>query len=532
MAAPPSEACTMAELPREARPSPGARGLWIALMVVGVLLRLYPVLWGSTFFDEGQFSLHSDEPKLVRFVDDFPWSLVNHHDYRYPTFMHNVWGTAWWIFGDLFGLRDGVPSEVGIPSYERALIFGRVMNVLVFGFGSLLLTFAFARKLFGQGAALWALAAMNLFAWTMASTALVQVDVCSAVGLLALFYLLIDVEGGVGLGRRQAVYLGLALGTAISMKYTAGIGVIGVGLVAWKQWRLGQASARQVGSFLAVGFGATMLAFVVFMPGAIYDASNFIGSLRYEFDDKSSGGGAQVSFERFRESFQDVLPWWLVLPAVLGAAWAMWRKRSMVLISVLLCSALYLLVTRRSFKPDYGILLVPYVATLAGVAAAQLARMRPRLLLRPLLITAVLAGHLYVGMVMHGRYVDDTRYRFQSWAIENIPSESMGEGPRASHRPLWSCPKVPTNFEFVSVHTRPEWIVLNQRDANTALMAIEAGEERFYGLRPLDLEFYRDVLQDRRKKYHYDLIVSFEPAGWPIDKQGKIIEVYRKSPNR
>lgn len=50
---------------------------WIALVVVvGLALRAVPIPWGTVYVEPGLVGLHPDEPKLVRFADGFPGSVV------------------------------------------------------------------------------------------------------------------------------------------------------------------------------------------------------------------------------------------------------------------------------------------------------------------------------------------------------------------------------------------------------------------------------------------------------------------------
>jgi len=505
-----------------------ARGAGVALLVAAFLLRIFPILWGSALYDEGQYGLHSDEPKILRYVDDFPGSILELHDYRYPTFVHNVCGMAWAGIGGLFGLRDEAPSEAGSPSYEHAMIFGRALCVLVFGMGGVLLTWAFTRRAFGPRAGLWALAASNLFVWTIASTALVQVDVCSAAALTLVFLLLLHVERAPRLELAYAAWIGMALGAAVASKYTAGIGVVGAAVVALAVRRSGRATWKQLALFTSLTAAFALMVFLIFVPGAIYDSAYFWNSLEYELRDKGSGVGSRVGFGQFLEALNDCLPWWLLLPAAAGYGLALRDRRSPVVIGVGLTLVLYVAATARAFKPDYGILAVPFVACFAGLFAERVARAGGRWA-TALLVAAVALGHLGAARAMVLRYTADTRYRFQDWALDHIPPGPLGEAPRATERPYWSCPKAPPGYEFVSVHDQPEWIVLNQRDSYTARMVIEAGREGFGRMGPRDLSFYRDVLLGERQRYRYDLVQTFEPLDLPLDKKGKVIEVYRRT---
>ena len=162
------------------------RRLLIVLFVVGLLLRVYPILWSSAHYDPNAGGFHPDEPKLVRHMDDFPESLQTYTDYRYPTLIPFTYGIVWMGVGGALDLRDPEASMPGTPSYEAALLFGRGLTVLLFGLGGMWLTWAFTRRLFGPGPALFALGSTNLMGLPMTSASLVQTDVPSTALLLGL----------------------------------------------------------------------------------------------------------------------------------------------------------------------------------------------------------------------------------------------------------------------------------------------------------------------------------------------------------
>lgn len=77
-----------------------------ALLVIGVLLRLFPILWGSIYFDPDQYGFHADEPRIVRCIEDFPNPLSTNTDFRYPTLLHNTYDVLWAGFKAGMGWTD------------------------------------------------------------------------------------------------------------------------------------------------------------------------------------------------------------------------------------------------------------------------------------------------------------------------------------------------------------------------------------------------------------------------------------------
>ena len=508
------------------------------IIIIGTLLRAVPIMWGSAFLNEVQYNFHPDEPKIVRRVDDFPDFLSNYHDYRYPHFLHTTYGVAWWAIGGTFNLRDDKASLPGEPGYERALIFARILNTLLFGMGAMWLLWLFGKRMFEPGAALFIVAASSVQGWVVASTSLVQTDVPSAYALFALFYVLYSIDRADALRPRQGWLVGAIIGVAIAMKYTSAIGWLAILISAGAAVRRKAFSPKQALQFVSLAALGCALSFIVFVPGSVYDFESFYGSIKWEFFNKMKF--ARFSGADFFKSLFACLPIWILLPALAGLGLCLLRKHALTTISMIVCMAIYVIISAKAFRPDYAISLMPFAALFSGYALWRLSQIKRAGMSAALLFLVL--GHTFVGYVVYQRYAGETRYTFEAWAKANIEPGPLGDGPIAlPYRS--SAPEAPEGYHFVPVYTHPEWLVLCKRhyqlflhtniDPNyyaTTGNVVSDPNNRELGLfKERDYRFYEDVLLDQRRDFQYDLIKTFPKPNLPLDMQGHEVLVYRRS---
>ncbi|MCB9914806.1 MAG: glycosyltransferase family 39 protein [Planctomycetes bacterium] len=545
----------------EAEPRPSflarhERALLVAFVVIGVLLRAVPILWGSTWFHERQATFHPDEPKLVRPLDDFPASLRTFDDYRYPTLLPFAYGALWVPVRELAGLADDAPSKPGAPSYEAAQVFGRALNVLLFGLGGLWLLWAFTRRLFGPEPALLAVAAANVMGRPLVSTAMVLPDVPSAVLLCAAFYALLRAEERPRPTWRAMVPVGVALGAAAATKYTAGVGALGVAFFAAYLWKRRRVDGRTALRLLLTAAGAALVTFLVCVPGALYDTQRFLHGLSFEYRSKLVESRAQPS--TWLPALEKNFPLWLLALAAVGAVLAPRRQRahlgrpSVVLGAAALSLTLYLALVARSFRADYGVLFFPFVAVLAGLGLWELARVPSRRVGAAVAALALTLGTVQAGAWSLQRYTDDVRYRADAWIRAHVPPGPLGLAPS----PLIKSAGIqaPVGYRFVGVKSFPDYVVLFEQRTTHVLdffadpaevrarmltylgetrvaqeFSTTPGERRLGQLRELDLCFYEDVLFGERRAWKYDLVAEIDPVDSPLDLTGGWIRIYRRT---
>jgi len=524
---------------------------WIALVVlVGACLRAVPIPWGTSYAEPGLVGMHPDEPKLVRFADRFPESVVENEDFRYPLLMHDVLGVLWQ--GALLVAPmepDDVPVS-GEPRFERATVFARSVYVALFGLGGFALLAALARRLGPRGAVPWVLAAASMQAFTVANTALAQTDLPVAFALAALLLALVAVEQRGGWRPvRDPLVLGALLGVAVACKYTGLVGALMVAVVVARAVVRGELGARAFAGGAALFAAAATAVLLAAMPGALLHFDAFRESLAYELDSKTK----QASFDagRFLEHLGATLPPWLALLAAAGLAVTPRARRSAALLGALGTLAVYLVLVRQKLQPDWVLPLMPPVAVLSGFALHALAT-RLRKPGAALALGLVLGGWAHSALTVRARYVGDTRYRFDAWVREHVaPPGPIGEAPTPTRR-SWASARAPEGYAFVSALEGPEWIVMGEREFEPVMRVHEdprafefAGvvfdpeQKRLGALGPEDIDLFRDLLrgdpgfawtppEGYEPRFEYELVERFLPGGWPLDMAGLEIRVYRR----
>jgi 4-amino-4-deoxy-L-arabinose transferase-like glycosyltransferase len=532
------------------------RKLVALLLLIGLVLRCVPLLWGSTYYNPAQSGFHPDEPKLVRWMDDLPGSFTANTDYRYPPLLPIAYGALWLPVRAAMGIDSSGRSTVGEESYEAAQLFGRALNVLVFGLGGLLLIWSFTRRRYGAGAGVLALASASTMGLPVTSTALMLPDIGAAVLLFAVFVQLARLEARSRIDLRGVLVAGVLLGAASATKYTSAVGVMGIlALLGSEVHRRRLSPLQGLRLAAAAGTGA-VLVFLLFVPGVWLKFEAFSDSLAYEYRNKLVTSKLDLASlpDTFRESF----PWPLMAAAALGVACAWrWRRepaqgRSVVMLSAAATLAIYFLVSLRSFRPDYALPFFPFVAVFAGVGLWQLVRL-PAWRVGSL---AVVAG-LTLGVAQSSRWVSmrysaDTRYAFEEWVTEHIPQGAIGLAPAPTFRS--SGASAPAGYHYVGVNTFPEYLVIFQRRADQVREFLDdpealkqktariwgperaaseivslPGRRRLGGLDETDLQFYEDVLLGQRRRWRYDLVKEVTPSDAPLDLPGRRVWIYRNS---
>ncbi|QDV06291.1 hypothetical protein Poly30_18000 [Planctomycetes bacterium Poly30] len=545
----------MSSAPPLALPSPAplsGRG-WIALwLLIGLALRLYPILWGSAIHDPDQFALHPDESKIVRYADDFPDSLATNEDFRYPLLVHHVGSLAWWPVKTAFGWgddgvlvkysedQDWMPdgaSMVGDWSYERALLFLRALLVLIFGLGGTLLILAYARRLGFGRAGPWIAAATALQPWPVVTNAVVQTDTAGAFMLLLVFHVALVVDQRKRFEGSDALRLGLALGAAVAARYTSGIGVVAVLTIAAAAVRRGDLSISRGAAFLAKTGAVSLATFVAIVPGCVYRFEDFKNSIVYEYRSKQEI--TSWDLDQFWDALTQCAPVWILVPSAVGLALLGRGHRSAALLGAILSLSAYFATAAKALVPDYCMPLMPLAAACTGITLSTLSRWRPAGAGRAIAAAYVLCALGMTAATVYQRYASDTRYRADDWIKAHIPPGPLGFPPSALGKKRTAL-RAPAGYEFVDVHTKPEWIVFPRRRFLPIYNVFEDPNyyprfpfdpvKRTLGrLGPRDFDFFEDVLFERRRGYRYDLVETIERSDWPLDYRGYDVRIYRKS---
>ncbi len=529
---------------------------WITcLLLIGVILRMVPILWGSAIYDQDQFPLHPDESKIVRYADDFPESLSTNKDFRYPLLVHHVGSLAWWPVKTVMGWGDdGVlvewsekkqrmpdgASMVGHWSYERALLFLRGALVLVFGLGGTLLMLGYTRRLGFARAAPWVAAAAALQPWPVVTNAVAQTDTAGAFMLFLVFYVAMGVEQRGRYGAKDAWALGAALGAAVAARYTSGVAVVTILVVALAAWRRQEMKGRRTAAFLTQVAAISFATFVAIVPGCLYRFSDFKTSLVYEY--RSKQNITTWDLDQVWDSLTQCAPVWILIPSVAGAILTLRAHRSAALVGALLALAVYFTATAKSLMPDYCMPLMPLAAVFSGVALQALAdrTQKAPAFRKGLACLYVVGGLSFTAATVYQRYAADTRYRTDAWIKANIPPGDLGFPPSGLGKKRTAL-RAPRGYQFVDVFDQPDWIVIPRRRFIPILNVYK--DPNHYGARfpfdpekrtlgllgPKDFDFYEDVLFQKRRTYKYDLVQEIKRSDWALDYRGFDVRIYRKS---
>lgn len=521
----------------------------LAFVLIGLILRAVPLLWGSTFLNDEQFGMHPDEPKVVRAIDDFPESLSTYHDFRYPHLLHNGIGLLWWPVREAAGLPKGNPSLPGQPSYERALVFSRVVVLLVFGLGLLLLLARFARRLGRPEWAPWFVAAASVQPLLVGDTALVQTDVTGATLLLLVFYAFLIVENAPVIGKRHALFLGLVQGLAAVTRYVtlaSCVGSIVMLVVAMRRGALGWADVPKVlGLWLLAFTGAVLF----FMPGIVYDFDWFMKAISYEFQSKVQLSASSPG-DILRQA-ELACPMWVMVPAAIGAVVLLRRTRSWAIGAALLSLAAYFAATYQALRADYMMPLLPVAAMFVGALLGTLWNAPWVKVGRFAAAVYLIFGLTVAGKAVIDRYRMDPFYRFNDWLHAEVEPQAIGLAPIVRKRGA-GVPMLPDGYKFVSVHKRPEWIVLPGRyvrqmenlsqDPNyysRTGVTLDLETKALGMMQPRDFDFFDDILGTRdtfkpfggarhAEPFRYELYTRFERPTRHLDMTPETLEVFRR----
>jgi 4-amino-4-deoxy-L-arabinose transferase-like glycosyltransferase len=305
------------QLKRQSR-HPGAVLLLLAILAVAAALRLRGIAWGLPH------AYHPDEGSILVHALGFGTGDLNPHWFRWPSlFMYVVSGLygvffgAGTVLGDFSSSQDVLRQYVNDPT--AFWLIGRIASV-VLGVATVWVTHRFARRAFGEPAALAAAAFMAVMFLHVRDSHYATPDVAST--FLAAVSLLVAhraIEHG---SREDLLFSAVFAGLAASAKYTGGVAIAGTA-AAW----ISLVRVRAAGWRTAAGIvGGLVAGFVIGTPFSVLAPREFARDVLTQFTMVSTSGVAQEG-SSFADGFREVfarsigngIGWPIVVLAVLGA---------------------------------------------------------------------------------------------------------------------------------------------------------------------------------------------------------------------
>jgi hypothetical protein len=297
---------------------PGAVLLLLAILAVAAALRLRGIAWGLPH------AYHPDEGSILVHALGFGTGDLNPHWFRWPSlFMYVVSGlygvffAVGAAFGDFSSTQDALRQYVNDPT--PFWLIGRLASV-VLGVATVWVTHRFARRAFGEPAALAAAAFMAVMFLHVRDSHYATPDVASA--FLAAVSLLVAhraIEHG---SPEDLIFSAIFAGLAASAKYTGGIAIVGTA-AAWVSLLRVRAAGARAGAAIAA---ALVAGFVVGTPFSVLSPTEFARDVLTQFTMVSTSGVMQEA-SSFADGFREVFArsigngvgWPIVVLAIAGA---------------------------------------------------------------------------------------------------------------------------------------------------------------------------------------------------------------------
>jgi hypothetical protein len=408
-------------------PRPTPASLLLALILVsGTVLRLVHVDYGLPFvwsLDEGT---HFTTRAVLMFRDGLnPGYFQNP-----PLFTELVHVLLRVMYGPLRFIFD-VPAGSVVDDFERdpteVWIAARTLIAVLCMLGAAA-TYGVGRQLWGEKEGLVAAALVSFAFLAVAYSRIAVTDAGSLAGVaLALFGCVRLAEGG---GRRYVLLTGVAIGLALSFKYTAGLLLLPLALAALFRIR----SHGVLGAAIAFAGSAAIagLVLMVLNPALLLNFSEFRSDLRGQAEitanvPKPGQEGGGVGY------YLDSLGWGFgILPSLAAAAGAFVLatrdlRRAVILAAFPLALLIYLALQSRYFG-RWSLPAYPALALLAAVALARASELvrgtAAQTAVLACLTLAALAQPLAADVrtaVVLGR--DDTREQVRDYLVRQFPPE-------------------------------------------------------------------------------------------------------------
>jgi len=419
---------------------PARNEITLALSIVGLaaLLRVAGIGWGLP-------DLFEEATPFRRAWEMWGWGAgrgldLNPHFFNYPSFTLYTQFVGQGLLYVVMKIVGAIGSPV---DYQLAylldknplIVHGRLINT-IFAVATVWLTFAVGRRTLGQAVGVGAafLLAINVF--HIERSQMIEVDVpLTCFVMLAMFFILRLVEKPT---RNDYVFAGLAIGLAMSSKYTGAFLVLPLVVGHLLGGRSGR--KRQTGLYLVWSLGVAAAVFLVTSPYTLIDFSSFYRHLSAEREHMSFGhfGAGEIPTWQYYgiALAQRLLGWPTAILGVAGLVLLAGLRRrpwALVLTSFvvpyLLVVGTWEMQVDRYLLPILAPMMILAIALIVeGSQTRELARFsESRRRVGVAVIVLLLAVPMVIMYAPHlrGRLSMDTRTEAREWMEANVSPGSL-----------------------------------------------------------------------------------------------------------
>ena len=424
------------------RKRPGVAGaLLVAVLVLALALRLKGVGWGLPFS-----FVNADESVVVPKAFGVARGGLNPQFFYYPSLFFYLAGGVYLLAAPfLWAVQQANPLTMGsfVVDPGPYFLLARLLSAAA-GAASVYLLYRIGREAFGRPAGLVAALFLAVAPLHVAYSHMAVTDVtATALSLLALLLLLQAARGG---GRRRRIAGAVAAGLATSTKYNLGALVLPATIAAVYVCR-GEVGRRAAAGgraallwprlLLARVYAPMLLAFLAGSPFVVLDPGHFLSDFLRQNRIMDRGW---LGFERVGNGFWynievnlgGTLGVVLVVLAIAGLAWALWRHTTVDLLLAPYALAYFVYIsTWKELADRYLLPILPLLLLLAVRLCLELIDLRPatRRVAAPavaLVLAAALVAPL-AGAIAFDRELSgvDVRIRAKAWIERHLPAGSI-----------------------------------------------------------------------------------------------------------
>ena len=377
-------------------------------------------LWGINF---GLPALYRpDEDVIVGRAMGIFHGIVDPHFADWPHLYFYI-ASAWLAPLRLVGLvQDPASGYLGV----------RVLDALL-GSLTVLLVFDFGRRAYGWLAGFFGASALAVAFLHVRDSHFATLDVPLTLACVAALYVAYRTIQSRGV--RPLLFNGISLGVAASLKYNGALVFAGIAAAQTLRARAERDRWSQILARLALIAGVGIVILVITSPFLVLDPMMTQHGIGYIFAHLGTATAPSIGWVQLSLALWFGIDPVLVLLAIVGVAYAAWRRQPADII-ILTFLAVYLLLigAGRSVFFRYADPMIPFLLLLAGRALAALVERTARGQARRLALAAALVLVVVAPLVHDVRYdlliqQTDTRTLAYGWLAQHVPAGSRAAVP-------------------------------------------------------------------------------------------------------